>query len=609
MAKPVKRPYTVVDLFCGHGGFTHAAVRAIKKLGGVIEHFIAVNHWDDAIATHEENHKFATHYLSKVQEVKPREAVPSGRVDILLAGPECTFHSNAAGERPINDQSRIMAWAILDWLEKLYINCFIIENVPEFMKWGPLNADQSRNKKMQGATFLSYITALEALGYNVTYKVANSADYGGVTTRQRLFIMGRKKHLPFPLFPEPTHISRKKLTKNKSQFSMVSINRKPWRAAREIIDWDVPSYSIFMSSEDARKVGVRRPLAPNTVRRALTGLFKFGLPGIQIDDISGTVQNLMPFLVGVGGPTAQRIPSDIDLPVHTLHGTNNLGGSEPYLIKMCGSNNAADANLPSPTITADGNHIGLAQPFLLGQQSAARPRPTSQPIPTIATAGAISLSQSVVMFDRGGDDKYFRGAPDDRPLGTLTTQMVPSLITPEAWIAQVTHACGDRIFPLNIPLLTFAGHGDIGLCNPYVMATDQTHSRSVSVYSLDGPVLTITTKNRLVLATPFIAQFNGTSIGGSIDRPVGSFTTRDRFGLCFPVFSGGYLLVDILFRMFQPHEMAMAMGLPRSYKFMSVGMVKGKRVVKKASKKDATKMIGNAVEGHVGYHLVHSLLS
>ena len=39
------------------------------------------------------------------------------------------------------------------------------------------------------------------------------------------------------------------------------------------------------------------------------------------------------------------------------------------------------------------NRFGLCQPFVLGQQSCAAARTVDQPLPTIATAGAISLIQ------------------------------------------------------------------------------------------------------------------------------------------------------------------------------------------------------------------------
>lgn len=70
----MKKQFVVVDLFCGAGGASHAAVRAVHDIGGAIQRFVAVNHWDSAIATHKANHDFATHYCESVANVKPRGA-------------------------------------------------------------------------------------------------------------------------------------------------------------------------------------------------------------------------------------------------------------------------------------------------------------------------------------------------------------------------------------------------------------------------------------------------------------------------------------------------------------------------------------------------------
>jgi DNA (cytosine-5)-methyltransferase 1 len=45
--------------------------------------------------------------------------VPRGALDILIASPECTHHSNARGGKPCSDQSRASGWHILRWAEAL----------------------------------------------------------------------------------------------------------------------------------------------------------------------------------------------------------------------------------------------------------------------------------------------------------------------------------------------------------------------------------------------------------------------------------------------------------------------------------------------------------
>src|SRR6266404_9126646 len=150
----MRKPVTIeaVDLFCGAGGTSTGLAHACTFLGYQLK-LVAINHWDVAIDTHSTNHPSTTHLCESVDNVDPRKTVPSGRLNILVASPECTHHSNARGGRPMSDQSRATAWAILRWAEALYIDNIIIENVREFKTWGPLGADGRPLKSKRGHTY------------------------------------------------------------------------------------------------------------------------------------------------------------------------------------------------------------------------------------------------------------------------------------------------------------------------------------------------------------------------------------------------------------------------------------------------------------------------
>ena len=70
-------------------------------------------------------------------------------------------------------------------------------------------------------------------------------------------------------------------------------------------------------------------------------------------------------------------------------------------------------------------------------------------------------------------------------------------------------------------------------------------------------------------------KYYGNGVVQPVDEPLGTVTTKDRFGVVQPVF------LDILFRMLQPHELAGAMGFD-NYVF-------------KGNKSEVVKQIGNAV--------------
>ena len=103
--------YLVADLFCEAGGSSTGAKPAIEELGRSME-LVAVNHWNTAVATHQANHPTARHLVEDVSVVDPGAVVPEGRLDLLMASPECKFYSRARGGKPIDDQGRMNPWAV-----------------------------------------------------------------------------------------------------------------------------------------------------------------------------------------------------------------------------------------------------------------------------------------------------------------------------------------------------------------------------------------------------------------------------------------------------------------------------------------------------------------
>jgi len=126
------------DLFCGAGGSSSGLLKAAKKLGFNVE-LIAINHWDIAIDKHTRNHPGVTHVNSDLEKVDPRLVVPGGKLDLLVASPECTHFSKARGGKPMSKQSRASVKYILRWVTALEVKNVIIENVSEFQDWGPLH--------------------------------------------------------------------------------------------------------------------------------------------------------------------------------------------------------------------------------------------------------------------------------------------------------------------------------------------------------------------------------------------------------------------------------------------------------------------------------------
>lgn len=144
--QPSDKTVYMADLFCGAGGTSYGAKKAIRKRG-IQLNLLAINHSPTAVATHSINHPNARHMVEDIALVDPEKAVPDGYLDILVASPECKYYSRARGGKPVHDQGRMNPWVIHDWLTKLDVQCVLVENVPEFVDWGPLNTSGYPDKK------------------------------------------------------------------------------------------------------------------------------------------------------------------------------------------------------------------------------------------------------------------------------------------------------------------------------------------------------------------------------------------------------------------------------------------------------------------------------
>lgn len=384
----------VVDLFAGAGGESTGIVQA---LGGERCDLAAVDHWDVAIQTHTRNHPQARHYCADLSHLNPHEVFGSrDTIDLLWASPECTHHSVARGGRPRSEQSRASAFLVLKWLSEFYVRRVYLENVPEFISWGPLGSNGAPLKSRRGATFEAFVANLRSLGYTVDWQILTAADYGDPTTRRRFFLQavrGREKIR----WPEPTHARRPEV-----------FGEQPWVPARDIIDWSIRGESIFLR---------KRPLAPATLRRIAAGIRRYWGEWAE------------PFLVLLRGTgTARSI--DVPAPTITASGTH-VGLVEPFMAPFYGERSGQEPRShgtgePVPTIPANGHgKFGLIEPFILHQNTSGAPRRISDSVPTIRTRNGHGLVEPFLIhyYGNGGAE------PARVPLATVTTRDRFGLVT------------------------------------------------------------------------------------------------------------------------------------------------------------------------------------
>lgn len=354
-----------VDSFAGGGG----ASTGIEMAGCRVD--IAINHDPAAIAMHKINHPDTRHYCEDIWAVDPREACQGRKVDFMWASPDCKHFSKASGGALKDRNIRGLAWVILCWAGTVRPACIIVENVEEFVTWGPVRKGKPVKAKA-GETYRRWRGQLERLGYRVESRELIAADYGVPTSRKRFYLIARCDGLPI-VWPEPTH-------GDPNTLEVAAGVLKPWRTAGEIIDWSLPCPSIFEGKAEIRvKYGVNavRPLAAATMRRIARGLDKFTLKNAQpyiminnnswahtnctgMDDPLRTVttgrQNLLcaPSLIKYHGEQGERARGqNLNEPMYTVDAANRFGLSTAYLSEYYGNaQDGLDLNAPMRTVTA-----------------------------------------------------------------------------------------------------------------------------------------------------------------------------------------------------------------------------------------------------------------
>jgi DNA (cytosine-5)-methyltransferase 1 len=102
------RDVSVFDLFCGGGGGSLGAkIAGARPIGGV-------DLWPVATEAFALNFPRATVYSRDLRRLKPSQVAQDvGRVDMLIASPECTNHSVAKGNKPRCEDSKELAFQVI----------------------------------------------------------------------------------------------------------------------------------------------------------------------------------------------------------------------------------------------------------------------------------------------------------------------------------------------------------------------------------------------------------------------------------------------------------------------------------------------------------------
>ncbi|RDI05347.1 DNA cytosine methyltransferase [Flavobacterium sp. AG291] len=176
------------SLFSGGGGF-HIGM---KKAGFKV--LVANDIEPKAEETHKKNWPETPFLLKDIRLVTSEELLNLAggiKPDIIFGGPPCQGFSTL-GAKLSSDPRNILFDHFVRIVDELNPKYFLFENV------------KSLTTMYNGQFKENIIKKFEAIGYNVTYKIINAADYGVPQHRHRVFFCGTRLDPAFE-FPEPTH--------------------------------------------------------------------------------------------------------------------------------------------------------------------------------------------------------------------------------------------------------------------------------------------------------------------------------------------------------------------------------------------------------------------
>lgn len=276
----MSRKLRFIDLFCGAGGTSEGIERAGHEV------IACVNHDVNAIMSHMKNHPGAKHYIEDIKILDLTEILAivkrtreqySDDLICLWASLECINHSKAKGGQSRDADSRTLAEHLFRYIDQINPDYVWIENVREFMDWGPLEPKSKLNsngelvfihdkkgntiwvpvKELKGTDYQKWVNNVKSRGYQYQHRLLDCANYDCYTHRIRYFAQFAKPGLPIS-WPVPTNAKK------------ATMGVRPLKPVREVLNMTDLGNDIFNR---------RKPLVEATLERIYAGLNKFVLNG------------------------------------------------------------------------------------------------------------------------------------------------------------------------------------------------------------------------------------------------------------------------------------------------------------------------------------------
>jgi DNA (cytosine-5)-methyltransferase 1 len=564
-----------VDLFAGGGGmslgFELATGRCVDE---------AINHDADAIWMHQANHRNTRHWRDSVWRVDPLEVAAGRPVGWLHGSPGCTHFSIARGGKPVKKEIRGLAWCVLRWTAKLLPRLLTMENVREFLTWGPLLQKKAgRNRwlwevtrpgqkgkkvrfpvegphaddgsapawqrmlealgyqveplmypdpKRRGVTFEQWRRQLEDLGYEVQVKVLDAADYGAPTHRRRLFVVARRDGRPIR-WPEKTH---------------GNVDRAD--GAGDVHDLPEP---VGLSGL------LRRPALAGFRSAAAAGCH----PDRSLQDTGGR-EVLRPGRSGKAASRSGRRPGDrrdvvlkpfrtaaecirFDLPCPSIFGRKKdladntlkrivrglvkftIDSDDPFIVQVNhGGEEFRGQAIDEPLPTLSAKHgFGLTVPYTVGTGGRSpEPRELARPFGTVLPRDWPALISPHITQYNGLKGGEARGFDLGQPFNVVPTENRFGCASAFLYDRYGERAGQDpRARDVHRPMgaITATANGG-NLVAPYMVgvANSKTTGRAPYAWPMGEPLRTITSSNDKAVVVPFLAQTSNTNGHGDYVR-------------------------------------------------------------------------------------------
>ena len=174
----------VVSLFSGAGGLDLGFVMAGHQI------IWANDCYNDAVETYRKN--IGEHIIC--DDIANIDSASIPNCEIVIGGFPCQGFSVANTKRTVEDKRNKLYLQLVRVIAQKQPKFFLAENVKGILSLA------------KGKVFEMILSDFGRLGYNISYRVLNAADYGVPQIRQRIIIVGVRKDLKFEYsFPLPTH--------------------------------------------------------------------------------------------------------------------------------------------------------------------------------------------------------------------------------------------------------------------------------------------------------------------------------------------------------------------------------------------------------------------